>query len=168
MPTKMEVLLKYTVSLIFICTLANLVCGCTDFIIGCKDGATVHSRTMEYEVPLPWVIRSQPAGYVEKAMLPQNCQTNRQAEKPLSWKSLYKIMFINSVGNFDICNQTWVDGMNSEGLSAGALYFEQYASYAKQVPQEECGNAISHMQMINFLLGKILSKIFMDNCFILV
>ena len=111
---------------------------------------------MEYECTFPWVIKSQPAGYREEAVVPQSC-TNVAT---LSWKSQYTILFINSIDNYSACNRTWVDGQNSEGLSAGSLYFEQYASYAKEVPKEQCGNAISHLQMVNFLLGKSLHLVF--------
>ena len=134
----------------------QLVSCCTDFIVGCKDGATIHGRTMEYECTFPWVIKSQPAGYREEAVVPESCTNVAK----LSWKAQYPILFINSIDNFSACDRTWIDGQNSEGLSAGSLYFEQYASYAKEIPKEQCGNAISHLQMVNFLLGMSFQRLF--------
>ena len=102
------------------------------------------------------LIRSQPVGYREEAVVPESCTNVAK----LSWKAQYPILFINSIDNFSACNRTWIDGQNSEGLSAGSLYFEQYASYAKEIPKEQCGNAISHLQMVNFLLGMSFQRLF--------
>ena len=140
----------------FITFASKPVLCCTDFIVGCKDGATIHGRTLEYEFAFPWLIRSQPAGYHEEAMVPENCA---QTKTRMTWKTQYAVLFINTNDYFSVGNRTWVDGQNSEGLSAGALYFKDYASYAKEVPEEQCGNAISHLQMINFLLGTVLVKL---------
>ena len=138
------------VSYIFLAFILQLISCCTDFIVGCKDGVTIHGRTMEYEFAFPSVIRSQPAGYREEAIVSENCAN---VGSKLTWKTQYPVLFINSIDNFSACNRTWIDGQNSEGLSAGTLYFEQYASYPKEVPKEQCGNAISHLQMVNFILG---------------
>ena len=150
----MKSLSKYTALLILICALSNLAWSCTDFIIGCKDGTTVHGRTMEFELYRAWSIRSHPAGYVEKGTVPENCQNN--FDEPLAWKTLYKTMLIEE-------DNIWIDAVNSEGLSAGALSFKQYGLFAEHVPAKLCGNTISQVQMVNYLIGKIPLKVFWSN-----
>ena len=129
----------------------NALSACTDFLIGCKDGATIHGRTMEFEFAFPWVVGVVPKGYKETAMLPDNCQNHL----PLTWETKYKILAIKSSDYFTNSNRSIVDGQNEAGLSAGALWFEGFTEYPDVVSEEYCSHSIPHMQLINFLLGNV-------------
>ncbi|QDE96257.1 linear amide C-N hydrolase [Myxococcus xanthus] len=86
---------------------------CTDFIVVAKDSSVVIGRSMEFGKPLNPMLRVHAPG--EEFQSPASMVNL----KGLSWKSKYGFVGITST-LFDLT--VIADGMNSEGLSAGALW----------------------------------------------
>ena len=94
--------------------------ACTEIRLKAEDNSVVVARTMEYMVSLASDIIVEPKGYSRTATLPKNC--DRQT--PLTWQHKYTVAYLNAfkmpIGS---------DGMNSAGLSVGALLFPGFAKF---------------------------------------
>lgn len=97
---------------------------CTDFILPQGTKQRVSGRSMDFGVDLPWVVSGIPAQTTVKAFayFPDRLPIKSEA---FSWKTRYDMVGIGGGINLteieDFRNKL-VDGINSEGFSAAALW----------------------------------------------
>ena len=103
--------------------------ACTEIRVTTEDNSTVViGRSMEWSFDLQSEIIVEPQGYFQKVNLSVNCTNTDHAGAPLQdWTNRYTVIYLNAPQ----CNGQDVasDGMNSEGLSVGALYLPNFTKY---------------------------------------
>ena len=110
---------------------------CTNFKIKpSKDGTVVVGRTMEFPDLIPWEVQVVAAG-VPRA--------SAGVKNGLAWTPQYGVVGMGAMGDGLLA-----DDMNTEGLSAHALYMAGFCDYAAPAGT---GNDISEMDVIAYLLG---------------
>jgi len=95
--------------------------ACTEIRVTSEDKSVVVGRSMEYMVSLRSEIVVEPKGQSYTAQLPEKCAGY---SKPLTWQNKYSIAYLNAWTLPIGC-----DGMNTAGLSLGALLFPGFAKY---------------------------------------
>ena len=100
--------------------------ACTEIRVTTEDNSTVViGRSMEWSCDLRSDIIVEPQGYFHKVNLSVNCTNTDHAGAPLQdWTNRYTVIYLNAFG-LDVAS----DGMNSEGLSVGALYLPNFTKY---------------------------------------
>jgi choloylglycine hydrolase len=101
------------------------------------DGTVCVARTMEFPDLIPWSLSVIPAKTSMHASVP---------DRPLSWTSRHAVVGICGFGN----GQWLVDGMNTAGLSAHALYMEGFCHY--EAAADDATN-LGAIDLIAYLLG---------------
>lgn len=110
---------------------------CTNFKIKpAADGTVVVGRTMEFPDLIPWEVQVVAAG------LPR---TSAGVKNGIAWTPQCGILGMGAWGDGLLA-----DGMNTEGLSAHALYMAGFCDYAEPTG---AGNDIGEMDVIAYLLG---------------
>ncbi|MEI7545335.1 MAG: linear amide C-N hydrolase, partial [Mycobacteriaceae bacterium] len=110
---------------------------CTNFKIKpAADGTVVVGRTMEFPDLIPWEVQVVAAG------LPR---TSAGVKNGIAWTPQCGIVGMGAWGDGLLA-----DGMNTEGLSAHALYMAGFCDYAEPTG---AGNDIGEMDVIAYLLG---------------
>ena len=110
---------------------------CTNFKIKpAADGTGVVGRTMEFPDLIPWEVQVVAAGLT---------RTSAGVKNGIAWTPRFGIVGMGAWGDGLLA-----DGMNTEGLSAHALYMAGFCDYA--VPTG-AGNDIGEMDVIAYLLG---------------
>lgn len=110
---------------------------CTNFKIKpAADGTVVVGRTMEFPDLIPWEVQVVAAG------LPR---TSTGVKNGIAWTPQCGILGMGAWGDGLLA-----DGMNTEGLSAHALYMAGFCDYAEPTG---AGNDIGEMDVIAYLLG---------------
>jgi len=110
---------------------------CTNFKIKpAADGTVVVGRTMEFPDLIPWEVQVVAAG------LPR---TSAGVKNGIAWTPQCGIVGMGAWGDGLLA-----DGMNTEGLSAHALYMAGFCDYAEPTG---AGNDIGEMDIIAYLLG---------------
>ena len=101
--------------------------ACTEIRVTTEDKSTVViGRSMEWSSDLQSDIIVEPQGYFHKVNLSVNCTNTDHAGAPLQdWTNRYTVIYLSAFGRDDIAS----DGMNSEGLSVGALYLPNFTTY---------------------------------------
>lgn len=102
-----------------------------------EDGTVCVGRTMEFPDLIPWSLSVLPAGAAMHASVPNG---------PKAWTSAHAVIGICGFGN----GQWLVDGMNTAGVSAHALYMLGFCQYAEA--SKEATN-MAAVDVISFLLG---------------
>ena len=92
--------------------------ACTEIRVTTEDKSTVViGRSMEWSSDLRPDIIVEPQGYFHKVNLSVYCTNTDHAGAPLqNWTNRYTVIYLNAYGR-DVAS----DGMNSEGLTVGAL-----------------------------------------------
>ena len=101
--------------------------ACTEIRVTTEDNSTVViSRSMEWSSDLRSDIIVEPQGYFHEVDLSVNCTNTDHAGAPLqNWtNNKYTVIYLNAFGR-DVAS----DGMNSEGLTVGALYLPDFTKY---------------------------------------
>ena len=100
--------------------------ACTEIRVTTEDnGTVVIGRSMEWSSDLQSDIIVEPQGYFHEVDLSVNCTNTDHAGAPLQdWTNRYTVTYLNAFRR-DIAS----DGMNSEGLSVGALYLPNFTTY---------------------------------------
>ena len=110
---------------------------CTNFKIKpAADGTVVVGRTMEFPDLIPWEVQVVAAG------LPR---TSASVKNGIAWTPQCGIVGMGAWGDGLLA-----DAMNTEGLSAHALYMAGFCDYAEPTG---AGNDIGEMDVIAYLLG---------------
>ena len=101
--------------------------ACTEIRVTTEDNSTVViGRSMEWSDDLGSDIIVEPQGFFHEVNLPVYCTNTDHAGAPLqNWTNRYTVIYLNAYDRPDIAS----DGMNSEGLSVGALYFPNFTTY---------------------------------------
>lgn len=112
--------------------------ACTDFILRCKDQASIVGRSLEFATLLPTKVKIVPRGEVVQSMGPNN-------QKGVKWTSKYAYAGMN------IFDRIIFDGLNEKGLSVGALWFPDvgYPNVNTQSPD----TVIAYEDAMRWLLG---------------
>ena len=92
--------------------------ACPEIRVTTEDKSTVViGRSMEWSSDLRPDIIVEPQGYFHKVNLSVYCTNTDHAGAPLqNWTNRYTVIYLNAYGR-DVAS----DGMNSEGLTVGAL-----------------------------------------------
>ena len=100
--------------------------ACTEIRVTTEDNSTVViGRSMEWFSDLRSDIIVEPQGYFHEVNLFVYCTNTDHAGAPLqNWTNRYTVIYLNAFG-LDVAS----DGMNSEGLSVGALYLPNFTTY---------------------------------------
>ena len=100
--------------------------ACPEIRVTTEDKSiVVIGRRMEWSSDLRPDIIVEPQGYFHKVNLSVYCPNTDHAGAPLQdWTNRYTVIYLNAFRR-DIAS----DGMNSEGLSVGALYFPNFTTY---------------------------------------
>ena len=110
---------------------------CTNFKIKpAADGTVVVGRTMEFPDLIPWEVQVVAAGVP---------RTSAGVKNGNAWTPQCGIVGMGAWGDGLLA-----DGMNTEGLSAHALYMAGFCDYAEPTG---AGNDIGEMDVIAYLLG---------------
>jgi len=110
---------------------------CTNFKIKpAADGTVVVGRTMEFPDLIPWEVQVVAAGLT---------RTSAGVKNGIAWTPQCGILGMGAWGDGLLA-----DGMNTEGLSAHALYMAGFCDYAEPTG---AGNDIGEMDVIAYLLG---------------
>ena len=96
--------------------------ACTEIRMTSEDGAVVVARSMEFMIDLKSNIIVEPKGHPHTAVLSDNCTEYTQ---PMTWKNKYGIIYLDALNLPAVAS----DGMNTAGLSVGALLFPGFAKY---------------------------------------
>lgn len=119
----------------------NSTYGCTGIRIQSKDGAFIQARTMEWdEFDLYSNVMVVPRGEQLSANTPDG-------KKGASWKVKYGFASMNGL-NMPIAT----DGMNEEGLAAGAFYLPGFAEYQPYTPAE-INKTMGSLDVVGYLLS---------------
>ena len=100
--------------------------ACTEIRVTTQDKSTVViGRSMEWSSDLRSDIIVEPQEYFNEVDLSVNCTNTDHADAPLqNWTNKYTVIYFNGY-NWDVA----FDGMNSEGLTVGALYLPDFTKY---------------------------------------
>ena len=100
--------------------------ACTEIRVTTADNSTVViGRSMERSSDLWSDIIVEPQGYFHEVDLCVYCTNTDHAGAPLqNWTNRYTVICLNGYG-WDVA----FDGMNSEGLTVGALYLPDFTKY---------------------------------------
>ena len=110
---------------------------CTNFKLKpAADGTVVVGRTMEFPDLIPWEVQVVAAGLT---------RTSAGVKNGIAWTPQCGILGMGAWGDGLLA-----DGMNTEGLSAHALYMAGFCDYAEPTG---AGNDIGEMDVIAYLLG---------------
>jgi len=121
--------------------------ACTEIRVTAKDSSVVIGRSMEFMFDIQSDMYTEPEGYPHTAIVPSKCDESKK--EPLKWKNRNTLVYLDAIKMpFAV-----TDGQNAAGLSFGALYFNEYAKY-QNVPENKCGNAVSHLQLGLYILGR--------------
>lgn len=111
---------------------------CTNFKYPtATDGTVCVGRTMEFPDVLPWQMGVLASNHAGQSTVVPNGKT---------WQAKYGMVGFSGFGN----PQWYADGMNTEGLSAHALYMPAHCSYYD--PKGD-GSDIGPLDIIGFVLG---------------
>lgn len=119
--------------------------ACTEIRVTAEDKSVIIGRTMEYSIDTFSYLIVEPVGYNHAAKLAKGCPSGGDR---LSWSNKYTVTYINAWKMINVA----ADGLNSAGLSAGALMFPGFTKY-QEVPPSKCGEAVSQTEFILWLLG---------------
>jgi len=97
---------------------------CTSFQLRADDGSVCVARTMEFPDMLGAKLTVLPRGLALSSTSPEGAGA--------SWTTRYGVVGMDAIGS----PQLLTDGMNEEGLYAGALYMPGFASYEEPRPGE--------------------------------
>ena len=103
--------------------------ACTEIRVTTEDNSTVViGRSLEWADDLESDIIVEPQGYFHKVNPSVDCTDH--ADAPLqNWRNRYTVIYLNAYGwDFFAC-----DGMNSEGLSVGVLFFPDFTKYQVRI-----------------------------------
>jgi choloylglycine hydrolase len=110
---------------------------CTNFKLKpAADGTVVVGRTMEFPDLIPWEVQVVAAGLT---------RTSAGVKNGIAWTPQCGILGMGAWGDGLLA-----DGMNTEGLTAHALYMAGFCDYAEPTG---AGNDIGEMDVIAYLLG---------------
>ena len=100
--------------------------ACTKIRVTTEDNSTVViGRSMEWSSDLWSDIIVEPQGYFHEVDLSVYCTNTDHNDAPLqNWTNRYTAIYLNAYG-WDVAS----DGMNSEGLTVGALYLPDFTKY---------------------------------------
>ena len=100
--------------------------ACTEIRVTTEDKSTVViGRSMEWSSDRQSDIIVEPQGYFHEVNLSVYCTNTDHAGAPLqNWTNRYTVICLNGYG-WDVA----FDGMNSEGLTVGALYLPDFTKY---------------------------------------
>ena len=100
--------------------------ACTEIRVTTEDNSTVViGRSMEWSSDLWSDIIVEPQGYFHEVDLSVYCTNTDHNDAPLqNWTNRYTVIYLNAYG-WDVAS----DGMNSEGLTVGALYLPDFTKY---------------------------------------
>lgn len=101
------------------------------------DGTVCVARTMEFPNLVPWSVSVLPANASMHASVP---------DQPAAWTSTHAVVGICGFGN----GQWLVDGMNTVGVSAHALYMDGFCHYDSSA---DSATNLAAVDVIAFLLG---------------
>lgn len=103
--------------------------ACTEIRVTTEDKSTVViGRSMEWSDDLRSDIIVEPQGYFHEINLSVNCTDH--ADVPLqNWRNKYTVIYLNVYGWDFVAS----DGMNSEGLSVGVLFFPGFTKYQVRI-----------------------------------
>lgn len=114
---------------------------CTNFKVPvAKDGSVVVGRSLEFPNLLPTALSVLPRAFEGAATLPAGSPAG------VTWTSSYGVVGMCAFGK----PAAMLDGLNTAGLSAHALYMPGYCTYQ---PSKGDGSDISEMDLMAFLLG---------------
>ena len=104
--------------------------ACTEIRVTTEDNSTVViGRSMEWSSDIRSDIIVEPQGYFHEIGLSVNCTNTDHAGAPLqNWTNRYTVIYLNAFG-WDIAS----DGMNSAGLTVGALYLPNFTNYQVRI-----------------------------------
>lgn len=114
---------------------------CTGIQVKTKNGAPVYARTMEFGINLMSQILVIPKGTSYTGIGPKPGHHGK------TWQTSYAIAGISSMHL-----RLVTDGVNSEGLTAGAFYFTNYAGYM-EVSDQEASGSICSTDLCTYLLS---------------
>lgn len=142
-------MLKVIVTAVLI-ALAN---GCLEFILEGGDDSVTIGRSMEFTETFKTSIVTQPTGVVHTATVPDQC-----GSKKMVYSNFHRLIMAkpqDPVTGVPIESMSF-DGMNDAGVSVSALYLPGYSKFvdAESLPPAQCGNAISQMQVPEYILSR--------------
>ena len=100
--------------------------ACTEIRVTTEDNSNVLiGRSMEWSSDLRSDIIVKTQEYFHEVDLSVNCTNTNHAGAPLqNWTNRYTVIYLNGYG-WDVS----FHGMNSEGLTVGALYLPDFTKY---------------------------------------
>lgn len=113
---------------------------CTSLQLTCEDQSIIYGRTMEFSTDLHNDLVVVPAGIFYQGHSAFDCQNGKQ------WQNLYGFCGISAL-NFPLV----VDGINTEGLAVGVLFFPNYADY--QPVASDPSQTLSCNELAAYILG---------------
>ncbi len=113
--------------------------GCTGICIRAEDGSIVYARTLEFGIDLDSQVLFLPRDY-------EFTGTTASGKPGLTWNAKYAAVGLNCFGY-----KVLADGLNEEGLGAGAFYLPGYAGYQAVTPQTE-GDSIAPWEVVTWML----------------
>ncbi len=114
---------------------------CTGIQVKTKNGAPVYARTLEFGIDLQSQLLVIPKGTTFTGVGPV------KGQQGMTWTSQYAMTGLNTMGL-----RILTDGLNSEGLAAGAFYFTGCAGYM-EVTDQEAGQSICSSDVVTYLLS---------------
>lgn len=124
--------------------LTHPAAACTDFKLVAKDGTTLITRSMEFEVDLKSNLRSSNRARVFTNKAPSG-------KDGLAWKAKYGFVYLDGLGQ-DVV----FDGMNEKGLSFGYLYLPGETTY-QTVPTGKDAQAVPYYNFGAWVLSNFSS-----------
>jgi choloylglycine hydrolase len=117
--------------------------ACTGILLQAQDSKIVNGRTVEFSIPLEMSV----------AVIPRNFEFI--GKTPIGSGMPYKSKYA-AMGVYCFSHQVLMDGMNEEGLVAGAFYFPGYAGYTKVTIANQ-KKALSPVDFTNWILTQFSS-----------
>ncbi|PSK90355.1 linear amide C-N hydrolase [Taibaiella chishuiensis] len=114
---------------------------CTGIQVKTKSGAPVYARTLEFGIDLQSQLLVIPKGTSFTGVGPTGDQPG------MTWTAKYNMTGLNTMGL-----NILTDGLNSEGLAAGAFYFTGCAGYM-DVTAAEAGQSVCSSDVVTYLLS---------------
>ena len=118
----------------------NHLMACTGILLKTANQEPVYARTLEFGIDLQSQILFMPRNYVMTAA------TDRAGVSGLQWTTKYATIGANAFGL-----ESYVDGVNEEGLAGGLFYFPGFAGYQK-VKDADYANSLPMWQLLTWIL----------------